>query len=202
MAGTIAIWGAVTGSFGLALAARREYVAGRTRLAIEHGIHLQMSRETRGEILNAWLLVRVWNNGGRPLAVERVGLHFFRSWEEENAIHVDVHPSYIEFALQGQAIELAPNGPSHRLYTPLGPLLKIGIDPIDEPVWAWARTTNGREWTDRMHPILQLPPPGSTPEQVGAGLRRLRDEAEPPASSNPPYSYTVKHDPPTYDEDE
>jgi hypothetical protein len=43
-------------------------------VAVEHGINLKMSRGQPGEMLGAWLLVRVWNRGGRPVIVERIGL--------------------------------------------------------------------------------------------------------------------------------
>lgn len=66
MADPLAILGATTGTLGFAIAARREYYANRTRVAVEHGINLNMSREQPGEMLGAWLLVRVRNRGGGP----------------------------------------------------------------------------------------------------------------------------------------
>jgi len=190
--------GAITGTAAAAAAIGREIYASRVRLAVSHSINLNMSRLEPGEILGAWLLVGLWNRGRRSVTVERAGLEFFYQWQEGTALHMYDRPSHVEFALGGRAIELSPDGPRHRLYTPLGPLLAIGIDPIFEPVWAWAHTTNGRKWTGPSAPILRYMPPRATPEQVEAGLQRLRDASEPPTGSDPPFAYMVEHDPPDF----
>ncbi len=71
------------------------------------------------------------------------------------------------------------DGPSHKVYTPLGPLLAVGYDPGAEML-AYASTTGGRIWASVPQPLITEVPPGSTPEQLSEGLRILRDAAEQP----------------------
>ena len=76
-------------------------------------------------------------------------------------------------------LEPTPDGPARRVYTPLGPLLALGFQAMSPLTRAWAKTADGREWRGPEEPWLQHIPPGSTPELVGEGMRRLADAAEP-----------------------
>ena len=74
MSDPLAVWGAVTGSVATSVLVAHEFRARRVPVAVEHGVNLYMSRENPGEIISGWLLIRVWNRGGRDATVEQVGL--------------------------------------------------------------------------------------------------------------------------------
>lgn len=76
-------------------------------------------------------------------------------------------------------IELAVDGPSRKLYTPLGPLLAAGFHPAGF-VEAVAITTGGREWFSPSQPLIQSVPSVMTPALLREGLQQLKDEAEKP----------------------
>lgn len=201
MADPLAIVGVVTGSLGTAIALRREYYVHRRALGISHGIHFQMSRAERGQILNGWALVNLWNKGGRQLAVERVAFEYHRTWQEGDELHVE--PGWrAEIGLEGEAITLAPDTPSVKIYTPLAGLTRVGLDP-ELPINAWATTSGGREWRGDMYPVLQVPPPGVTADRLAAAWARLEDEL--PDSLAPVVIHAglaaLKRSAPRYDED-
>ena len=77
------------------------------------------------------------------------------------------------------AIEAKVDGPSHKIYTPLGPMLAAGINPF-APVEAFAVTSGEREWSAPAQPLIYALPPMTDNAQLGKGLARLRDVAEPP----------------------
>ena len=193
MADPVAWWGAITGSVAAAISLRREIVISRVRVAIEHRLNMTINRQTR-ELTGAWLTIRVVNSGGRVVSVERVGLEWFRSWEEGHALHGEMASTVAEIALDGGFMELRPNAPSQRVSTPLGPLLAEGVDPFDEPLWAWGHTSDGREWRGPPHPIVLPgvpPPPGVTWDSVRAGFARLREEAEAIGQPHPERRFLV-----------
>lgn len=179
MADPVAWWGAVTGSVAAAVALRREIVASRIRVGIEHRLNMTLNRETR-ELTGAWLTVRVVNRGGRTVSVERLGVEWIHTWQEGRELHIDMVPRIAEISLGGAFLELRPNAPSQRASTPLGPLLAEGVDPFETELWAWAHTADGREWRGPAHPVVipgSPPPPGLTWERLRECFERLRNEA-------------------------
>jgi hypothetical protein len=171
----LAGWGAVTGTGGLLIAARREFLANRKRLTLAPGVNLTTSRvEPAGEVLLGWACVAFWNTGGRPLAVERAGFQF--SVHDEASGETKVIRAMIHI---GTPIEAAVDGPTRKIYTPLGPMLAAGISPFDL-VQAVAVTAGGREWLSPPNPLIQSIPPIVSPELLAKGLERLRDLAESP----------------------
>jgi hypothetical protein len=171
----LALWGAVTGTAGAGIAVRREYLTGRRRLAVLPTARLNTSRvEPVGEIESAFAAVTFWNIGGRALAVERIGFRFTVVEPEDGA----THQLRAEIMLEA-AIEAKVDGPSHKVYTPLGPMLAAGISPFGL-VEAFAVTTGERDWSASPQPLIYALPPTTDKEQLGKGLARLRDEAETP----------------------
>jgi len=76
-------------------------------------------------------------------------------------------------------VELLVDGPRHRIYTPLGPLLRAGLNPVAD-LQAFAVTAE-REWFSPIQPLIHSQPPAPvTPNLLHQGLEKLRDEAEEP----------------------
>jgi hypothetical protein len=157
------------------IAGRREYLTGRRRLAVAPGVNLTTSRvEPVGLVQLGWACVAFWNTGGRPLAVERAGFQYL-------ALQKDTGEPCVMRAMIniGTPIEAAVDGPTKKVYTPLGPMLAAGIHPFDL-VEAIAITTGGREWCSPPQPLMKSVPSVSTAKQLSQGLEQLRESAEQP----------------------
>lgn len=172
----LAIWGAVTGTAGAGIAVRREVLLGRRRLVVRPSLRIITSRlePDLGHVLAAYACIAFWNTGGRSLSVERVGFRFYvadpapgRPVERIAYIHAD------------EPIEVKVDGPSHQIFTPLGPMLAAGIDPFDL-LEAVAITTGGKEWAAPMQPLVFSLPPGLSPEEFSDDLVLLRGSADRP----------------------
>lgn len=170
----LALWGAVVGTTGAALALRREYLVNRRRLVVVPNVRLNISRqEPVGEVTGAFASIRFWNAGGRDLAVEQVGFRFLAEAPDGS-----LRNRRAEILLEAP-IEVQADGPSHTVYTPLGPMMSAGINPFGE-VEAFAATAGGRWWSAPLQPLIHSLPPLVTDKQLGEGLTRLREKAEPP----------------------
>jgi hypothetical protein len=165
----IATWGAVTGTIGLALAGRREILQSRPRLSLGHGVHVKLSRDEPVALEGLWAVVRLVNAGARAVTVEHAGLLL------GEGRRVEVSPF--------GPVTLEPYGPSTKLYLPVGALLAVGFDALRDPVQAWAKTSDGREWQGDNHLILSTHPPGIHVGPFYDGVGRLREafRESPPA---------------------
>jgi len=171
----LAAWGAITGTAGAGIALRREYLAGRRRLAVQPTVNLSTSRvEPVGALLGGWAAVVVWNTGGRSLAIERAGFRYLALGRETNEPHIMRAIIHME-----NPVTAAVDGPSQKVYTPLGPMMASGINPFDM-VEAFVITTGGKEWFSPAQPLIRAVPPIVGPELLKKGLAQLRDEADPP----------------------
>lgn len=171
----LALWGAVTGTAGVGISLRREYLVGRRDLAVAPGINFSTSRvEPVGAITHGWACVAFWNTGGRSLAVERAGFQYLAIEKGTDKLLTRRAMIYMETPR-----EAAVDGPTFKLYTPLGPMLAAGISLFGE-VEALAITTGGREWMSPPQPLLQSMPPMVTHDLLKTGLERLRDDGEAP----------------------
>jgi hypothetical protein len=135
-------------------------------------VNYNVSRVRPGEITHAWAGVAFWNIGGRALSAEKVGIYF-------HAIVDDGHEQRNAAIPLDDPIDAPVDGPTRVVYTPLGPLLAAGLD-LGAPTAGFVQTAGQRQWLSSLTPLVTDTPPGSTPEQLGAGLRRLRNEAETP----------------------
>ena len=172
----LALWGAITGTAGAGIAIRREVMAGRRQLAVQSSVNLITSRlePDLGRVLAAYACVGFWNVGGRPLAVERVGFSFAVDDPAPGRPLLRV----AQIQLDGP-IEAAVDGPSHKVFTPLGPMLAAGINPFDL-LEAFAITTGEKEWSAPMQPLIFSLPPGLSAEEFSGDLVRLKEEADRP----------------------
>lgn len=180
MVDPLALWGAVTGTAATGISVRRELVAGRRRLAVAPGSNFIMGTGDEPELMHGWALVAVWNTGGRPLAVERVGFRYnvFDAASDEGVLHIWQYHAHIAL---GDPIELPVDGPTRKIYTPLGPILAAGIDPTAS-LEAFAVTTGDHWWISPPQALIQALPPGMNEDQLGAELTKLKAAAEVPPS--------------------
>lgn len=170
----LALWGAVVGTTGAALALRREYLVNRRRLALVPSVRLNISRQDPvGEVTDAFASVQFWNTGGRALAVERVGFRFLAEAPDGS-----LRKRRAEILLK-VPIGAEVDGPSHTVYTPLGPMMAAGISPFGE-LEAFAVTTGGRNWSAPLQPLIHSLPTLLTEEQLSKGLARLREQSDKP----------------------
>ena len=130
----LALWGAITGTMAVVIAGRREFISNRARLGIEHGIWYLFGNDPPN-LNEAWLLVRVWNDGAQPLTVERVGLDLLPVVvdAERELIVLGTEGQHVEIELRGESVELRPGGPSHSFYAPLGGLVQARVEILDSP---------------------------------------------------------------------
>lgn len=123
----LALWGAFVGTAGAGIAGRREYLSNRRRLTVVPNVRINASRqEPVGELTGAFASVQFWNTGGRPLAVERVGFRFLAEAPDGS-----LQKRRAEILLEAP-VEAQVDGPSHTIYTPLGPMMAGGISPFGE----------------------------------------------------------------------
>jgi hypothetical protein len=176
MVDPVAIWGALTGTAGAGIAVRREALTGRRRLTVQSSLRIITSRlePDLGHVLAAFACVGFWNTGGRSLAIERVGFRFFVDDPAPGQPFMRVAYVHLD-----QPIEAGVDGPSHQVFTPLGPMLAAGIDPFGV-LEAIAVTTGGKEWQAPMQPLVFSLPPGLSAEEFSKDLVRLREEADRP----------------------
>jgi hypothetical protein len=156
LADALGIVGAVTGSLGLALAGGREIASRRARLGLNHGIDLLLN-PAADAVEDAWLVVRLWNGGRRAIPIEAVGLEFVVHWVDGEVLHLEDKPRPAYVDLGNQPFVVNPDDPSHKLYAPLRAVTALGIDPLADPVNAFAQKTGGRVSRGPLHPIVERP---------------------------------------------
>jgi hypothetical protein len=61
----LAVWGSITGTAGLLVAGRREWLASRKKMMVAPGVNLNTSLSDPGVITHGWALVSFYNGGGR-----------------------------------------------------------------------------------------------------------------------------------------
>ena len=151
----------------------------RRRLRVEHGWNFVLSRDDPPELRGVWLYVMVFNVGGRTLAVEHLGYEWAQIVGELAPGVKTADIPRAEIPLK-EPITLEPDGPSVKVSTPIGPLLRLGINPLEDPVWPVAFTTGETEWRGRVTELLPQLPTTLPFDTAVAGLERLRSEAEEP----------------------
>ncbi len=166
MADWLPIWGAATGTvgaLGAGIAIRREVLLNRARLGIEHG-GWYIVRDRPPDLGEAWVTIQVWNDGGQPLTIERIGLDFLPLWlegEGDNEVLVaGTDGCQAEIDLGGEQVELRPGGPSRRFFAPLLGLIQARIDVLHSPATAWVKTSTRMRWEGDAHEVVQ----GRVPE--------------------------------------
>lgn len=165
----LAIWGAVTGTAGLGIALRQEIWSSRRSLRVERGWQYVFKHpEGKSPVLeDVYVYVMAWNTGRRPLHIEYAGFDFLvpgprelatksgYDLPEENDVWVN---DRVEIALNGETFEVIPDGPSVKLWTRIGPILGLGIDPTMTLVTPYVVTVPEIHWPGSQGPLLARPP--------------------------------------------
>jgi len=153
----LALWGAFIGTAGAAIAVRREVLISRARLRMEHGVWYLL-HDRPPDLNEAWVTIQVWNDGGQPLTIERIGLDFTPMWLEgegdNELLVIGTEVCQAEIELGGEQIELRPGGPSRRFFAPLLGLIQAGIDVLESPARPWVKTSNQKRWEGDQHPVV------------------------------------------------
>jgi hypothetical protein len=183
----LALWGAITGTAGLGITLRREVSGTRRRISVERGWQYLFVGDEAGERLrDVWVYVMAWNTGSRPVHIEHCGWEWLEPGPPELAdeVGVDLGPENtvwvnrrVEIALNGETLEVVPDGPSVKVWTRIKPLLALGIDPTATPVRPFVVTVPEAYWWGSEGPLLARPPQGRPIEVVEEQLARLALEA-------------------------
>jgi hypothetical protein len=189
MSNTVAIWGAVTGTIGTLTGAgnllrtvRRDRADQKRELEVTHGWQYAYGHDD--ELLDVWVCVTLYNTGRRPLHVQYVGFEAMVIGDRRLAegAGVDLAPDNnvwvnqrFEIALNGETIEVAPDGPWVRVWTRLVPMCRYGIDPTTTDVVAYAVAYHERYWWEATpQPLLARPSQiHRTAEDVGEAVAQL-----------------------------
>lgn len=158
---SVAIWGAVTGTIGtltglggLALTVHNTRRDRKRDLRVSHG--WQYAYDEAGNLLDVWVNVTAFNTGRRPLHIEYIGFETMvvadRSVLEGTGIDLpDENNVWVnqrfEIALNGETLDVVPDGPSVKVWTSLPPLCAaIPIDPTTTPVRGYVVSWPEQYW--------------------------------------------------------
>jgi hypothetical protein len=157
----VAVWGAITGTVGVGIAALREVRENRVRITVIDLHHFERPRAQPGSILKASVGIGVRNDGRRRVGIEHIGLRLLDGRRIE---FVGIEPFLLE-----------PDSRLHEFYVPLAELLLVdGVDAFATPVIPWARSSDGRWWPGMPFTLVTALPPGVDFENVQARLRQLQ----------------------------
>lgn len=181
----LAIVGAVTGTTSLAVTLWRERRGVKRSLRVESGWQFVYGAED--ELLDVWVCVMAYNTGRRPLHIEHVGWEILVEAPPELAEAAGVAPGKraynshrFEIALNGETLEVVPDGPSVKVWTRLVPICAYGINPAETRVRPYVMTVPETYWWGSHGAIVPQTPPGRDPTQVTAAFARIvRDELDP-----------------------
>lgn len=172
----LALWGAVTGTAGLGLLGWQEFRSRRRRLSVERGWQFSYRND---ELVDVWVYVMAWNTGDRPLHIEYAGFEAIvpgdRSLADTAGFNLppenDVWTNKrFEIALNGETLEVIPDGPSVKIWTRLFPICAHNIDPTSTEIRPYVVTVPETYWFGSAGPLLPQVPPGKTREEAGEEL--------------------------------
>jgi hypothetical protein len=154
---------------------------GKRYLRVERGWQYALSVSENGDkaLKDVFVYVMAWNTGRRPLHIEHAGWEFLvpgpRSLADEAGVELGPDNQVwvnqrVEVGLNGETFEVIPDGPSVKLWTRLGPLLGLGINPTSMAVRPYVVTVPEQYWWGSEGPLLPQPPPGLPVEKVERGL--------------------------------
>lgn len=177
-----AAWGAVTGTASLTLLLWKERRAVRRGVEVRAGWQYAVD-PTDDHIFDVWVSVQARATGQRPTSVEFVGFeikiladrekmreHRGVEWRPDRNLWVR-HTA--EIALNGEVLELKPDGPFVKVWTRLPPIVARGIDPTDLLVRPYVVTGQEEHWYGPASPFLPRPPRNETQDEVRDALDNL-----------------------------
>lgn len=176
----LAVWGAITGSLGLGVAVRREVLAGRRRVRVDHGWRYGFDEKRPPRLHEMWVYVMVQNNGGRDISVDHLGWE----WLEARPPLADGTSVYeavrAEIPLEESRL-LRPDGAPFKVDTVVGPLLHL-VDPFEQRLRPIAYTHGGNhEWRGPEIFLLNRLPSTVDVALLRHDLDALREASERPA---------------------
>lgn len=193
MAEAVAIWGALTGTAGLGLAGWRELRNQKQNLNVEWGFQYVYRRGSDGDHLgDIWVCVSAWNDGRRTLSIEHAGFEFLVPAPPHiRSKHAQDLPDGMpiltnvrfEIALNGQTIDVVPDGPAVKIWARVGPILKQGINPAETPMRTFVVTVRENYWWSRKGLLVHRPDPGRDLQETKRAIDGLVEKAiaaEPP----------------------
>jgi len=161
-AAVVAAWLAFRGQFA------------RRRLQVDHVLRLDLERST-GDVLEAWLIVKVRNIGRRPVTIDYAGVRLENNWRAEIPL--------------GDAIRIDVDGTDARVATRIGPVLAAGVDPLSTRLIAWAKSPRGKSGKARHIQFYSRPRrPGLRHSRSGPGSRALPRRLNSPVRCGPEWS--------------
>ncbi len=187
MAEAVAIWGALTGTAGLGLAGWRELRNQKKNLNVEWGFQYVYRQGSNGDVLrDIWVFVSAWNDGRRTLSIEHAGFEFLvpappRIVDEHGSDLPDGMPVLtnvrFEIALNGETIDVIPDGPAVKIWARVGPILKQGINPAETPMRSFAVTVRENYWWSKEGLLVHRSDPGRDRDETKRAIDALADEA-------------------------
>lgn len=191
MPDAVSWWGAATGSLATAIAVRRERIARRVRVRVDHGWRYLLTDGEPPELEDMLVYVMVTNTGGRNVPVQHVGWEWFvDSGERTRSGGTVWHVRRAEVPLLDPVL-LEPDGVPLKEQVFVGQLLHL-VDPFDTPVRPIAFTGGGHdEWRGPIGPLAQRVPARLDRARVRERFAELRTHATPPRESGTPGLYSL-----------
>jgi hypothetical protein len=199
----IAVWGALTGTAGLGITARREIVNRRQSIRVEHRWQYKYEKDDPETLSGMVVYVMVTNTGARDIVVTHVG------WEWLGTFEIDDHPALakdpaLEDVPEGihkiapcraeiplEPVLLHPDGLPAKFIVEVGQLLHL-IDPFETIIQAVAYTdAGGTQW--HSGPAILAPdvPLALQGKRIIEGLKRLKEESDPPHKTPTPFLWAL-----------
>jgi hypothetical protein len=188
----IAWWGAVIGTGGFAIAVRREVLARRVRVQVDHGWRYFSTDDAPPQFHDLIVYVMVTNTGGRNVIVQHVGWEFLVDTG-------DVTPDGGKVLLACRAevpleepVVVEPDGIPLKVEARIGQLAHL-IDPIDGPARPVAFTGGGGvRWEGPAGPLAQQIPITFDRDKMLTRIAELRANARPPKQMGSPDLFALE----------
>ena len=184
-------YAALVGSSGTAIAIRREVLARRIRIEVDHGWRYFSTNDSPPKFDDLHLYVMVTNTGGRNVVVQHVGWEFLVDTGNEAPGGGSILLACrVEVPLE-EPVVVEPDGVPLKVNARVGQLAHL-IDPIDGPVRPVAFTGGGnRRWEGKSGPLAQQIPIAYDLEQIKARIEELKAQTKPPTQMASPDLFSV-----------
>jgi hypothetical protein len=173
-------YAALVGSGGTLIAGRREILARRVRVRVDHGWRYISTDDTPPQFDDLIVYIMVTNTGGRNVVVQHIGWEFLvdtgRRSPEGGRVLLGCRA---EVPLEGPAV-VEPDGVPLKVDAKVGSLAHL-FDPIDVAVRPVAFTGGGNvRWEGPSGPLAQQIPMAYDLDKMRERLKVLKAESKPP----------------------